>query len=231
MRVRILQPAGLALALGAALLGGCGSSAGNGVAAKTAAQIVASATAAADGAATVHVSGTITRAGRPLSLDLELFRGKGGQGQITLDGQRIALVAIDPAIYVEGNAAFYRRLVGPAAARLLQGRWLKALPSDGDLSALASLVHLDRLLDLVLADHATLAKGATTTIAGQSVIAVHDASLGGTLYVATTGTPYPVEIVEPAARGGLLLLDRWNEPVTLQAPPNPFSVKQLDRHR
>ncbi len=230
MPVRILQPAALALALAALLLGGCGGSGpGNGVAAGTPAQILAAATAAADGAASVHLVGALGGGAGDLSLELELLRGKGGQGQVTLDGQSIQLVAIDPAIYVRGNAAFYRRLAGPAAAAILQGKWLKLLPASGEYASLASLIHLDPLLDLLLADHGKLAKGAITTVAGHSVIALHDLTRGGTLYVATAGPPYPIEIVGSGTGAGRLLLDRWDEPVTLQAPPNPFNVKQLDK--
>ncbi len=232
MPVRILHPAGLALALAALLLGGCGGSgAGNGVAARAPAQILAAATAAAEGAASVHLAGGLGSGGGGLSLELELLRGKGGQGQIRVDGQSIQLIAIDPAIYVRGNAAFYRRLAGPAGAEILQGKWLKLLPGSGEYSALASLIHLDPLLNLLLGDHGALAKGASSTVAGHSVIALHDLTHGGTLYVATSGTPYPIEILAPGTAGGRLLLDRWDEPVTLQAPPNPFNVKQLDKPR
>ena len=56
-----------------------------------------------------------------------------------------------------------------------------------------------------------------------------DAAGGGTLYVASTGTPYPLEIVE---RGGeRLVFDRWNQPVTLAVPPDALDIHQLQSGR
>ncbi len=72
----------------AATLAGCGESpsSSNGVASRTPAQIVVAATEAAAGAATVHVAGSIVSEGRPISINMELVAGKGGQGRITLAG-------------------------------------------------------------------------------------------------------------------------------------------------
>src|SRR6478752_4208998 len=74
--------------LTALLVGACGSSkpSGNGVAAKTPEEIVAAAKAAAAGAASVHVAGSIVNEGKPISLDLELLAGKGGKGQLSING-------------------------------------------------------------------------------------------------------------------------------------------------
>ncbi len=57
-----------------------------------------------------------------------------------------------------------------------------------------------------------------------------DPARGGTLFVASTGTPYPLEIVEPAPGGGELLFDRWNQPVVLEPPSGAINIKQLQSH-
>jgi hypothetical protein len=216
----------------AVALWGCGSSSSssNGVASKTPAQIVAAAESAAAGAATVHVAGSILSGNEPISLDMELVADKGGKGRLALEGLSIELVDVDRAIYIKGNAAFYRRFAGPAAAGLLPGKWLKARSERGPLASLASLANLSRLIDGTLSRHGTLSRAATTTVAGQRAVGVSDAAGGGTLYVASTGTPYPIAIVQRAG-GGRLVFDRWNKPVSLAAPANPISVSQLQRHR
>ncbi len=230
MRLALSPLAGGLLVLLAAMLGGCGSSsAPNGIAARTPSQIVAAARSAADAAATVRVVGSIASAGVPTSIDLELVRGRGGRGRIAPDGLSIALVRIESAVYVKGNAAFYRRVAGPAAVPLLQGRWLKGLKSGGDLASLAALTELDTLIDTALADHGTLAKGATTTLDGKRAVSVKDLARGGILYVAATGSPYPIELLRAGADGGRLVFDRWNQPVSLEAPADALSIKQLDR--
>ena len=230
MHVRLPLAARLALAplLAAAVLSGCGSSSsGNGIASKSPEQIVAAARAAADGAATVHVSGSLRSEGKPLAIDMELVKGKGGRGSITLEGVSINLVRVGGAVYINGSQAFYKRIAGPAAAKLLQGKWLKAPENSGNFASLASLTDLSKLIDTTLASHGKLARDGTKTIDAQKVVAVTDVSQGGTLYVATVGTPFPIEIAKDGGSGGRITFDRWNKPVTLTAPANAININQL----
>ncbi|MCW3067884.1 MAG: hypothetical protein JWL67_509 [Solirubrobacterales bacterium] len=227
-RLRPRPRTALVLLLFAAMLGGCGSSSsGNGIASKSATQIVAAAKAAADGAATVHVSGTVTSERKPLTIDMELVKAKGGRGRIAIAGVSINLVRVGGAVYINGSQAFYRRIAGPAAARLLQGKWLKAPEKSGNFASLASLTDLAKLVDTTLASHGKIARDGTKTVGGQKVVAITDVSQGGSLYVATTGTPFPIEVVKAGGGGGRIIFDRWNKPVTLVAPANAININQL----
>jgi len=220
----------LALALCAALLAGCGSSGGstgNGLASKSPEQIVAAAKAASLGAATVHISGSVVDEGKPISIDMELVAGKGAKGHITVEGATIEVVELEKAFYVKGSSAFYTHVGGAAAAKLLQGKWLKAPTSKGEFAAFAQLTNLSKLLNSTLSSHGRLTSAPTITINGEKAVGVTDAEHGGTLYVAATGTPYPVEIAKGGSGGGKILLDRWNQPVTLTAPPNPININEL----
>jgi hypothetical protein len=227
MRPRLLSVVG-ALLLGVGGAAGCGSSSSsNGVAAKTPEQILTAAKAAADGAASVHLAGSIVSEGKPISIDMQLLAGKGGKGRITLEGLAIRLIRVEQAIYIGGSAAFYRHIAGAAAAQLLQGKWLKAPENGGNFSSLASLTELGKLIDTALAEHGSLRKGATTSVAGHQVVPLEDVANGGTLYVAASGTPYPVEIVKKGGSGGSILFNNWNQPVTLTAPANAININQL----
>jgi hypothetical protein len=220
----------LALAMFVALAG-CGSSdSSNGIASKTPAEILTAATAAANSADSVHVSGSIVSGGVPITLDLELVAGKGGRGQISEDGLSFNLIQVGGTAYISGSPAFYSHFGGPTAEKLLEGKWLKAPASSGSFSSLGSLTDLNQLLDTTLSDHGALTKGPTTTIDGQQVLSVNDAAHGGTLYVATTGKPYPIEIYKPGKTGGKIGFDRWNAPVTLAAPANAIDLSQLESH-
>jgi len=220
----------LVLTVVVGLLAGCGSSAsssGNGIASKTPTEIVAAAKTAAVGAATAHVAGTVVNEGKPISLDMELVAGKGGRGKITLEGLSIDLIQINGAVYINGSTAFYRHVAGPAAAQLLHGKWLKAPASSGNFASLASLTNLGKLIDSTLASHGKLSSAGTKTISGQTAVGVTDVAKGGTLYVATTGSAYPIEIVKSGVSGGKIVFDRWNKAVTLTAPANAINVNQL----
>lgn len=221
----------LALALAAAALAGCGgsssSSSGNGVADKSADEIVAATKVAADAATSAHVAGSIVSSGSPITLNMELAAGKGGRGQLSENGLSFALIAVDGTVYIKGSPAFYKHIGGTAAAQLLQGKWLKAPANSSDFASLGQLTDLRQLIDTTLANHGKLTKGATKTVNGQKVVAVTDTSKGGTLYVAATGEPFPVEITKEGAGGGKINFDRWNKPVTLTPPPNSIDVAKL----
>jgi hypothetical protein len=231
MRLRppLLAGSALGVALLLSALAGCGgssSTSGNGVASKTPAEIVAAAKAAADEAASVHISGAITE-GAPLSLDMQLLARKGGSGRITQSGVSFDLIALGGTVYIKGSPAFYRRIGGPAAAQLFQGKWLKAPATAGEFSSISSLTDLRKLVDTTLATHGTLSKGGTSSVSGVSAIAVNDVTKGGVLYVATTGKPYPLEIARGGASGGRIVFDRWNQAVTISPPLNAININQL----
>jgi hypothetical protein len=219
----------LALVTVLALLSGCGSSSSssNGIASKSPAEIVAAAKKAAVGAASVRIAGSIVNEGKPISLQMQILAGKGGKGQITLEGFPIRLVQVSGAVYISASTAFYTRVAGSAAARLLQGKWLKASVSSSSFSSLASLTNIGKLIDSTLGSPGKLTAGPTKTIDGQKAVGVTDASRGGTLFVAATGTPYPLEIVKGGSGGGKITFDRWNQSVTLTAPAGAVNINQL----
>ena len=208
----------------------CGSSGGssshNGITSKSPDEIVTAATNAVQTASSVHVSGAVLSSGQHVALDLNLVNGKGGKGSMSQNGLGFQIVAIGPEVYLNGSAAFWRTFGGSAAAQLLSGKWLKA-PATGQLSSLATLTDVQKLFDQLLSSHGKLAKGKTTTIRGQQAIGVTDTTNGGTLYVATTGKSYPLQISKSGAQGGQITFDRFNQPVALTAPPNAVDISKL----
>lgn len=214
------------------LLAGCGgssSSSGNGVESKSPTAILQTTKAAASKAVSVHISGSIVSEGKPITLDMELLAGKGGKGKISQEGFTIKLIQTGGSVYINGSSAFYKHVSGAAAAQLLQGKWLKAPANSGELASLAELTDLSKLVDTALSDHGSLAKGSTATIEGQKAIGLKDTSKGGTLYVATSGKPYPLEIAKAGKESGKVILDRWDQPVTLKAPADAIDISELQK--
>ncbi len=202
-------------------MAGCGSSSdGNGIVRKTPTEIVAGAKVLADSATSVHVSGSIQSGSAPITLDLYLLASKGGRGQVSENGLSFELIQIHGNVFLKGSPAFYRHVAGATAAQLLQGRWLKAPASAGNLASLASLTDLRQLMDATLAAHGPLVKGAVATVDGRKALAITDTSQGGTLYVATTGPPYPVAVAKGGTGSGKIVFDHWNGPVSVTAPQN-----------
>lgn len=228
MSLRRISLAGSLLALALQLLAGCGSSiSGNGVASKSAEEIVTEAKTAADSASSVHVSGSVNSGGSPVTLDLNLASGKGATGQISQNGSTFKIVIDGGTAYISGSDAFYRKLGGSAAAQLLAGKWLKISTSTPEFASFGSLTNMRKLLDTVLVGHGTLQKGSTTTVGGQQAIAVNDTTRGGTLYVATSGKPYPLQISKAGSEAGKITFDKWDEPVTITPPSSSVNLSEL----
>jgi hypothetical protein len=220
------------LAILVLLLAGCGgssSSSGNGVESKSPTEILQTTKEAASKAASVHISGSIVSGGKPITLDMELLAGKGGKGKISQEGFTIKLIQTGGSVYINGSSAFYKHVSGAAAAQLLQGKWLKAPANSGELASLAELTDLSKLVDTALSGHGSVAKGSPATIEGQKAIAINDTGKGGTLYVATSGKPYPLEIAKAGKESGKVILDRWDQPVTLKAPAGAIDISELQK--
>ncbi len=216
-------------ALVALALAACGSSGGgssNGITSKSPDDIVTAASSAVSSVNSVHVSGTVLSGGQHVTLDLNLVNGKGGRGSMAQNGLGFQIVALGPEVYINGSQSFWRTFGGAAAAQLLSGKWLKA-PATGQLSSLATLTNVQKLFNQLLSSHGKLAKGKTTTIHGQQAVAVTDTTNGGTLYVATTGKAYPLEISKTGGQGGQITFDHFNQPVTLTPPANAIDISQL----
>ena len=226
MRIRYAASAVFAMVLATAIAACGGGSTDNGVASKSPDAIVSAATSAVAGVSSVHVSGSITSGGVPITLDLNLVSGKGGQGSMAENGLSFQIVTLGQEVYINASPAFWRHYAGNAAAQLLEGKWLKG-PATGQFASLASLTNLQEFFNKLLSNHETLEKGATSTVNGQKVVAVNDTTNGGTLYVATAGKPYPVEIVKSGSPAAQIDFDRFNQSVSLTAPPNAIDVSQL----
>jgi hypothetical protein len=209
-------------------IAGCGAASSNGVAAKSPDAIVAAAKNAISGVKSVHVSGSVVASGVPVTLDLNLAAGEGGSGRMSQNGRSFQVVVVKRVVYVKGSDAFWRHFGGQAAVQLLHGKWFRG-PATGEFAALAAFVTEPKNLFKELSSgHVALAKGGTSTVDGQKVIAVKDTSKGGTLYVATTGKPYPIKIAKTGSQNsGQVTFDRYNEPVSLTPPANSIDLSKL----
>jgi len=211
------------------LLAACGGGGGakdNGVASQTPQEIVTSVKAAVKNATSVHFVGGGSSNGQTLALNLKLEKGKGGTGTVSFSGVTIQIVKDGDKLYFKGGSAFLKQYAGQAAS-LLAGKWLYVPSTMNGFSSFTPLTNMTQLIDKILASHGTLAKGQTTTIDGQPAIAIVDKTNGGTLYVATTGPAYPLELKPKTGNKGLVRFTDWDQPVTITPPPHPVDLSKL----
>jgi hypothetical protein len=226
MRTRALA----VLIVAGTVLAGCGSSGAkpNGEASKSPLQVVKDAVGAASTAKGVHVSGTIVTGKQRLTIDFRIVQGRGGAGTITEQGLSFRFVRIDGKAYIKGTDAFYRQFAGAATAALLHDKWLEADATTGAFASLTGLTDIAELIQQGLASHGTLRNTGETTYRGQKAVGIDDTTKHGTLYIAATGRPYPVAIVNKgSSEPGTVTFDEWNTTVSLVAPKGAIDLSKL----
>jgi hypothetical protein len=217
---------GASIALSAAVALAASS---NGVATESPTAIVAATQHAIAGVSSAHIFGSGIDNGEPVALNLYLSAGKGGRGSVTENGAVFQLVVIGKTLYFEGSAAFWKKSgTSGAETALLAGKWLKT-PTTGSFASVFEFTNIGSLSkSLLTPTKGKLTRGAVTTVLGQQVVPITDGTTGGTLYVATTGQPYPVEIVNTTAgKRETLVINDIGQPVTLTAPAGAISISSI----
>jgi hypothetical protein len=221
--LRRFLPALLVLAFVAAACGGGSKS--NGEATKSPEQVLVDAKNAALSAKAVRVSGSITDAGQPITLDITIVKDSGGKGTMSESGLKFEIIRVGDKAYIRGSDAFLRKFAGAAGAQLLSGKWLQGSATSGNLAALAPLTDTATFFKGALGSHGTLKNDGETDYKGQKVVAIKDTTQGGTLYVAATGTPYPIAIV--GKDKGTITFDNWNKTVPIAAPKGAVDMSKF----
>jgi hypothetical protein len=83
------------------------------------------------------------------------------------------------------------------------------------------------LFSQLLTSHGALKKGATSTVNGHSAVPVTDSAKGGTIYVADSGKPFPIQLSKAGSGGGVVRFTEYGKAVTLAAPANAVDISQL----
>jgi hypothetical protein len=223
MRRAILVGASLVIA--GVIAASCSSSS-NGVASESAAQILNSAINAINSATSAHISGSITKSNQPVQLDITDFSNGDIDGTLTVGGAGLGIIKIGPTDYLKATAAFYESQGASASvAAKLGGLWIQ-FPDTQE--GFGSSLSLEALANSFKKNPGKLSKGATSTVNGQSAIAIVS-SKGGTLYVATTGPAYPLQITDSSQANGVgtVTLSDWNQGSIPTAPAGARTPESL----
>jgi hypothetical protein len=208
--------------------GGGGGGSDNGVSSKSADQILTTAVNAAKSAKSVHVSGAVKDSGQSIAIDLSIATGKGATGTVAEGPASFKLIEAGNAFYIQPNPAFLLKFAhSKAAVQLFKGKWLKGSPSDSSFQSFGELTSIKSLMGSLTQDHGTLSKGSNSTVNGQKAIAL-DSSKGGTMYVATTGKPYPLQVTKTSgSQTGKVTFSKYNQAFSITAPSNSIDLDKL----
>jgi hypothetical protein len=191
---------------------------GNGVADLSTDQILAKSKAALQAADSVRIAGSGGSGGEKIKLDIKYAKDT-SQGTITVSGQPVEIRRIGGTAYIKGSEKFLGAQVPAEAAKLLTGKWLKVPVTDSRFGDLTQLFDLSKAADGILTPDGTVTKGEAGTIDGKPAIALKSGKDGGALWIATTGQPYPLQIVSTGTDSGKIDFTDYGATVAVEAPP------------
>lgn len=213
---------GAPAAAGSASTSASPSAAGGDVASLEPTEILTRAKAAFKKTESVRLTGGGSTGGETFTIDMTYGADK-AIGSVSNGGQKIELRRVGKIVYLKADKAFWTQTAGAAAAELLSGKYLKAPLTDQRVAQLASFTDKDSFVDQVLDPDGTVTKGGTKDVRGTPAIGLvnKDTTGGGTLYVATSGEPLPLQLTPEGSgsdTGSLDFLD-YGKSVTVAVPP------------
>ena len=199
----------------------------NGVAAKTADQILQETKAALRGASSTHVVGKFVEGTQTAEFDMHLGRDV-SQGSLTQKGLKLEMIVAGGNLYLRGKQ-FWEANAPPSFANQVGDRWAQ-LPVTSLREGLAykDLVNLDSFATSVLKPDGKLTKGQTGSIDGAPAIAIKDGD-GSPLWVATTGPAYPLRLgpEKPSTSASFATFSDYNVPLSVTAPGDSVDISQI----
>jgi hypothetical protein len=207
---------------------GCGSN-DNGIATKPPAEILAAARTSASGASSVHVTLKASVGKAKATLDGSLAREQ-SYVQMSEFGRSFEMIRDGTVLYVRGNRVFDAGLEEALGVKIPRYTWLKGT-TTGALGQLSSITNPAQELAVILTGSGQLAKAHAAKIDGQPAIAVRQARKlsTATLYVATTGKPYPLQLRKIGTESGQTTFTDWSKPVHIDPPAKAVEISQLPK--
>ncbi len=207
------------------------AAADNGVGALTATEILKKAADAAAKADSVTLKGEITQGGETVGLNLAVARDA-ADGTITIKGVDVQLRLVGDTIFMKAQKEFWAALgsQGDAVSSLVADKWFSVpLDSNKDASGLSmfgQFADKDGLFQSLLTPTGAVTVKGTSEVNGQPVVLL--SSKKGTLAVATTGEPYPIQLKGSGTDGtGTIDFINWNGPVNAVKPADVVDLDAL----
>jgi hypothetical protein len=181
--------------------------------------------AAMRSASSVYVTGNIVEANRTLGLSVGVLRSGQLAGTIIDDGVPIELIATRGRVYVKGTPAFLKGLRLPLAlCRTVCGKYLQMPP--GKAAGLVGDLSLPALTSLLTSHNAKSVKArlSRSHLDGVPTYRLRT-SAGGIVQITQSAPHYPVSVISPGRRTGVLTFSDWNKVPAPRPPPSSEVVR------
>lgn len=160
-------------------------------------------------ASSYRVEGSTTVGGEVFSFSMVIARDS-FSGTITNRGLPLNVIRAGGSLYMQGEQHMMDEY-GMETAAAAAGMWGQ-VPNGNYFSSLTNLLDEEHLLQV----NGFTTVGTPTTVDGVAAYTLIDPKSGAKLYVASSGTPYPLRHEGP---GSTFTYSGFNAPVTIAPPP------------
>ena len=191
---------------------------------KTAGQVWADARAAMEHVKSFHVLGHDDQKGTDVTVNVSMSPGRGG-GSIEMPGVTMELVLAAREVYIKADEKSWFKLTGSKpTAELVANRWIEAPVTNSDFASFAELADSRKFIGSLTGQGKISKLPGTATWEGRKTVVLVD-STGSKLYIADTGAPYMLTIVDQgsASNGSLVFTDFGDAPMPA-VPTNALSL-------
>jgi hypothetical protein len=195
----------------------------NAVPGASASQAVALASSAVSTAGSVHVATTFHVSSQTVTYTNDTAASSGEQVITSSGGAQVSAIVVHNVAYVRANQLALTGLFqAPSAmARQYANRWLSFGQSEQAFSQIAQTLTLHSLIQQIMPTN-PLHKLAESTLEGRSVVGIRGPLPGGTsgtLFIAATGAPLPVEELTTSNNiTALSTFGGWGEAINIKPP-------------
>ncbi len=186
-------------------------------------RILAQATKAAGSARSVRIIGESPSASLDLVVTQDSSDGKRTAGDTTLKTR-----VVDGVIYIKADEAYWTEAFNAKKAKKIGNKWVAGELNNPKLESFKQTSTKKPLLRQFLRLDQTAQVGEVGVAQGQPAVPL-TASIG-TLWVATTGKPYPLQLNSSPDQPEVseVTFTEWNEKVTIKAPPKKQTISLAD---
>lgn len=208
------------------LLSSCAAAA-NGVAAKSAPAIVDAAGAALVSAHTFEIQATSAGSGTPATLTFKIEGKNLGEGTFVTSSLSFQAEELHGTDYFRSQT-LWSQVGGPTLQGALGNRWVYISASSSTATELTAvfgtLTSPPTVAKQLTKDAQTSVRGKVGTVDGQPVISVTEPK-AGTIYVATTGKPYPLRWEQGSV--GRVVFSNFGAHFNIEAPKGAVNLAAI----
>jgi len=186
-------------------------------------QILTRANKAALSARSVHIVGESPQASLDLVATKDASEGTRSAGETTLQTR-----AVDSVIYIKADEAYWTQAFNAKKAKKIGDKWVAGELSNPKLASFKQTSTLRPLINQFLRLDESAQVGAVGVAQNQPAVPI-TASIG-TLWVATTGKPYPLLLTSSPDQPEASQIDftQWDKKVEIKAPPKKQTISLAD---